>query len=693
MSLAQRIFRIFLYIFFAQLILIGIWAAHELFFSKKSYPEKIVNNLTEIDKSILEGAVLQNEMKAYGARDLLIYRLLETNSLDSVEFVTDTSSKNIIHKFKLEDCNTIQTAILCSRSGGHYLTSLTPLEFDGSITGFLKLEKSLRGYEDTNKKVLFSIGLTALIIFLINLLTIYMVWLRFLRPETLKLLNALSLESKDNSIDTNEFNQIQNLFLSMLSKVKQAEAERSKLESKMEIFSLATQVAHDIRSPLEVLKVLKNDLELLPLKTRRLAWTSIHRIEEIAFNLLKTHRDNLKTEEYNIEEFNLLKMLISLVAEKSIEYRHLNGIELLSLLNENSYPLYTKFNRNVLQRTLSNIINNAIESLPPTGGLVTIGLTTLNGQNLIKISDTGPGIPPEIQGRLFQKGFTTKTEGNGIGLHHAKIELERLGGSISFTSEIGQGTTFLISLPTSSAPPVFPHSIDLSNYNKVIVLDDDPSLHEAWGKRFEGLEIPVEYFSSSKELLKTYQNLSSDILLLCDYQLRQDELDGISCITTLLHQPGSILVTARDEERDIFSRCLEQGIKLLAKELISFIPITNLKPAKLNTLQIVLIDDDRFIHIGWKDFFSNYNFHIDTFTSMEAFYREINHYRKDAIICIDSNLGNGVRGELESKNVFELGFENIFMVTGYDRDHFSGYPWIKDVISKGPQGILKHINA
>jgi hypothetical protein len=67
---------------------------------------------------------------------------------------------------------------------------------------------------------------------------------------------------------------------------------------------------------------------------------------------------------------------------------------------------------------------------------------------VIGVSDTGPGIPPEVVGRLFDPFFTTKEpgKGTGLGLHTVHTILTRAGGKISVASD-GLGTTFTVTLP------------------------------------------------------------------------------------------------------------------------------------------------------------------------------------------------------------------------------------------------------
>ena len=71
----------------------------------------------------------------------------------------------------------------------------------------------------------------------------------------------------------------------------------------------------------------------------------------------------------------------------------------------------------------------------------------------ILVSDTGRGIPPEDQHRLFEPYFSTRTGGTGLGLAICQRIIHEYGGQISVVSEPGQGTTFTITLPQAAQAP------------------------------------------------------------------------------------------------------------------------------------------------------------------------------------------------------------------------------------------------
>jgi len=111
-----------------------------------------------------------------------------------------------------------------------------------------------------------------------------------------------------------------------------------------------------------------------------------------------------------------------------------------------------------VQGALSNLVRNAIEAMPK-GGRLGIHAATRGDVVAIEIRDTGPGLAPEVEGRVFEPLVTTKTLGIGLGLSTARTLVEGQGGTIVYASLPGQGTVFEIRLPaiplaaSVSAPP------------------------------------------------------------------------------------------------------------------------------------------------------------------------------------------------------------------------------------------------
>jgi signal transduction histidine kinase len=110
--------------------------------------------------------------------------------------------------------------------------------------------------------------------------------------------------------------------------------------------------------------------------------------------------------------------------------------------------------RTRLEQVAANLIDNAVK-YTPRDGRVDVTVASDGDRAVLRVSDTGPGIPadelPRIWDRLF-RGDTSRTErGLGLGLSLVKAIVEAHGGTVGVTSEPGKGSTFEVRLPTQPA--------------------------------------------------------------------------------------------------------------------------------------------------------------------------------------------------------------------------------------------------
>jgi signal transduction histidine kinase len=105
-----------------------------------------------------------------------------------------------------------------------------------------------------------------------------------------------------------------------------------------------------------------------------------------------------------------------------------------------------EIDRTLLRQAVLNLIKNGIEALAK-GGMLTVATRRVDDTVDITVSDTGPGITPEVGRRLFEQFFTTKPQGTGLGLSITRQIVEEHEGQIRWTSTPGAGATFTISLP------------------------------------------------------------------------------------------------------------------------------------------------------------------------------------------------------------------------------------------------------
>jgi len=119
-----------------------------------------------------------------------------------------------------------------------------------------------------------------------------------------------------------------------------------------------------------------------------------------------------------------------------------------------------------LTQILANLISNAIKYTPNNGTITISGRKELNRWDAkgapevicVQVTDTGYGISPEDQGKIFQKFFRSEDQnireapGTGLGLNITRHLVEMQGGRIWFESQIGKGTSFYFTIPVSIAP-------------------------------------------------------------------------------------------------------------------------------------------------------------------------------------------------------------------------------------------------
>ena len=103
-----------------------------------------------------------------------------------------------------------------------------------------------------------------------------------------------------------------------------------------------------------------------------------------------------------------------------------------------------------MRRVFTNLIINATEAMTQAGGQIVVTCQEREGQVVATVSDTGKGIPAEVRNKIFFPYFTTKQKGTGLGLSGAQKIVLSQGGNITFRTEVGKGTTFIVTMPQSN---------------------------------------------------------------------------------------------------------------------------------------------------------------------------------------------------------------------------------------------------
>ncbi len=238
------------------------------------------------------------------------------------------------------------------------------------------------------------------------------------------------------------------------------EARLRRAESLAALTTLTAGVAHEIKNPLGAvgihLQLIERHLGAEPHDLGAVAWEAIRdavdvigeevaRLNQIVVDYLFAVRPmnvDLASGEVNEVLEELLRLLRPELKEAEIELREDLGRELPQVLLDQRY----------LREALLNLIKNAIAAMVemPSGDRPRVlSVSSFAGADAvtIRIGDTGPGIPPEIQGKIFEPYFTTRDFGSGLGLTLVyKIVKEHMG-EIELDSKPGAGSTFAISIP------------------------------------------------------------------------------------------------------------------------------------------------------------------------------------------------------------------------------------------------------
>lgn len=107
-----------------------------------------------------------------------------------------------------------------------------------------------------------------------------------------------------------------------------------------------------------------------------------------------------------------------------------------------------------LKQAVGNLVANAIDALPDGGKVrVTLESDRATHQAVLKVHDTGPGVPVQIRDRIFEPFTTTKEGGTGLGLPIVLSTVEAHNGSIDIESTVGEGTVFIMRLPLANGDP------------------------------------------------------------------------------------------------------------------------------------------------------------------------------------------------------------------------------------------------
>ena len=457
---------------------------------------------------------------------------------------------------------------------------------------------------------------------------------------------------------------------------KISKIEKDNADWKLQI---TKQVAHDIRSPLAALKMAVEEIEQMPEDYRNMIRGSVQRINDIANNLLSTHKEKLNSHSAILYVEFLAPLVDSLVSEKRMQYRNNINIEIVADLSK-SYGLFANVNAVELIRVLSNTINNAVESFK-VQGKITVKIAEVDDRILLSIRDNGKGIPASILAKLGEQGFSYGKEGSesgsGLGIYHAKATIQSFGGNFEVESKENEGTLIKMYLPKANTPSWFVKELHVNRDLPLFILDDDESIHQLWAKC---LPQKIINFTDGDKFSQTVEKMKGQsFLCLIDFELLGQSQTGLNIIENLQIAEKSILVTSRFDQQEVQAHACKLGVQIIPKTLVSLVPIKFQDSLESQIFDCVYIEDDELLRLGWERRARKSNLKLLTLKSTEEFKQFTDQICKTRTrVYIDSSLGEDkMRGEDFAQILHNEGYQLLFIASGYEPERFAHLPWLQ----------------
>ena len=214
---------------------------------------------------------------------------------------------------------------------------------------------------------------------------------------------------------------------------------------------MAKQIAHEIKNPLTPMRLNVQHLQRAWKDSRedkesyidRVSKTLIEQIDNLS--AIATEFSNFaKMPRAANKEINLLEVIYSTLQL----FEHNQNVEIQLVAGNIPEKVEVYADKEQLNRVFVNLVTNGIQSVPENReARITIEVLLRNDNAEVRITDNGRGIPKDLQEKLFQPNFTTKSAGMGLGLAIVKNILINAGGSIDYVTQLHQGTTFIVKLP------------------------------------------------------------------------------------------------------------------------------------------------------------------------------------------------------------------------------------------------------
>lgn len=359
-------------------------------------------------------------------------------------------------------------------------------------------------------------------------------------------------------------------------------AEQRRIEAQLQqsdklaaLGQLVSGVAHEINNPAAIISGFAQTMLLdeLPAEQREMAEMvrdEAMRIGRITSNLLAFARSG-GSERDVIDVNDVVRRTYALRSY------HLNTLNIAVAVELASETPVVWGNGPQLQQMLLNLLINAEQALASQQGHRSIAVRTVTTPDTVRIevSDTGPGVPDDIQAQIFDPFFTTKPVGvgTGLGLSICYGIVQEHGGRIVVDSRPGQGATFIVQLPRDARPlptatpePPSRSAVDPAGL-RVLLVDDEPALRDAARRFLERSDIITDVAADGQAALEALSARGYDVII---SDVRMPGMDGRDFIAHLRKDRPEllrrlILSTGDTFAEDTARLVAETGVPTLVK--------------------------------------------------------------------------------------------------------------------------------
>jgi two-component system NtrC family sensor kinase len=298
------------------------------------------------------------------------------------------------------------------------------------------------------------------------------------------------------------------------------EAQLIQNDKMASIGQLVSGVAHELNNPLTSIAgltelLLERELHPdVPREHLRVIHDQADRAGRIVRNLLTFARKGVP-EKTPVD----LNDVASRTALLIVYEMQLHGIELEEALS--AEPVVVLGDRHELQQVLLNLITNAVQAVsglaPGAQRKITITTAREEGQAIIRVRDTGPGVAPQHASSLFTPFFTTKAagQGTGLGLSLSYGLVKAHDGELSYEPPPEGGAEFRVALPLHDAPaePLEPAAPPPRMGRRVLVVDADPAVHRLVNALLSPEGIEVETVRAGEQGLRLAGEKAYDLII------------------------------------------------------------------------------------------------------------------------------------------------------------------------------------